>query len=296
MSCTRVGMGRRFFIFLPPIFLVFCLFPFRLDWLTLPLAVRLIIPIAMFLSSLATGLSATDQSSASGEDPYLWLEEVTAEKSLEWVKAQNALSTHELCGQPGFETVRQRLLSILDSKERIPTVSQEGEYLYNLRRNPEHPRGLWRRTSLKEYKKAEPNWETVLDLDLLAQADGENWVWKGATFLKPDHDRCLIQLSRGGADARVVREFDLKRKDFVADGFTLPEAKSYVSWRHRDALYVGTDFGPGSLTQSGYPRLVKEWTRGTPLSAAKTVFEGREEDAWVHGTVKHDRLPANTGR
>ena len=130
---------------------------------------------------------------------------------------------------------------------------------------------------LAEYRKAEPAWEIVLDLDRLAASEKENWVWKGADILQPSHDRALLFISRGGADAAVMREFDLVKKEFVVDGFALPEAKSRVAWRNRDALYVGTDFGAGSLTNSGYPRIVKEWQRGTALGAAKTVFEGQAE-------------------
>ncbi len=141
---------------------------------------------------------------------------------------------------------------------------------------------------LAEYRKAEPAWEIVLDLDRLAASEKENWVWKGADILQPSHDRALLFLSRGGADAAVMREFDLVKKDFVVDGFTLPEAKSRVAWRNRDALYVGTDFGSGSLTSSGYPRIVKEWQRGTALGAAKTVFEGQVEDVSVAASVVHD--------
>src|SRR5262249_36529368 len=142
-------------------------------------------------------------------------------------------------------------------------------------------RGLWRRTSLAEYRKASPKWEVVLDLDALARAEKENWVWKGASILKPTHDRALLRLSRGGADATVVREFDLQSKSFVKDGYFPPEAKSQIAWRGPDSVFVGTDFGPGSLTKSGYPRLVKQWKRGTPLSEAQLVYEGKADDMSV---------------
>jgi prolyl oligopeptidase len=224
----------------------------------------------------------------SNDDPYSWLEEVTSEKALTWVREQNALSTKELEASPAFEPIRARLLSILDSKERIPYVSKHGEYYYNFWRDQKNPRGLWRRTSLAEFRKSEPAWEIVLDLDKLSSAEKENWVWKGYDVLYPTYDRCLMFLSRGGADAIVMREFDLKSKEFIKDGFLLPEAKSEVAWRDKDTLYVGTDFGPGSLTSSGYPRVVKEWRRGTPLGDAKTVFEGKTEDVSVGASVHHD--------
>lgn len=225
----------------------------------------------------------------STQDPFLWLEEVTGDKALAWVREQNALSTRALTNRPGFDALRQRLLAIYDSKERIPMVNKLGPHLYNFWRDDQHVRGILRRTSLEEYRKAQPAWETVLDLDRLADTEKENWVWQGFDTLYPDHQRCLISLSRGGADAAVVREFDLQAKQFVQGGFALPEAKSGASWRDRDTLYVATDFGPGSLTSSGYPRLVKEWRRGTPLSSASTVFEGQASDVAVGASVIHDR-------
>jgi prolyl oligopeptidase len=180
-----------------------------------------------------------------------------------------------------FAAGEQRLLSILDSQAKIPYVSKIGGHFYNFWRDAAHPKGLWRRTVLAEYRKAEPAWETVLDLDALAAAEGENWVWHGATVLEPEGRLCLLSLSRGGADADVVREFDLESKTFVTGGFSLPEAKSRVAWRGRDSLFVATDVGPGSLTTSGYPRTVREWTRGTPLAEATVVYEGQPDDMLV---------------
>lgn len=226
--------------------------------------------------------------SPTPDDPYLWLENVTGDKALDWVKAQNALSTHELSASPDFEPIRQRLLSIYDSRDKIPYVTKRGAYYYNFWRDDKNVRGIWRRTSLAEYKKAAPAWETVIDLDQLARDEKENWVWKGFSALYPDYQRCLVFLSRGGADATVTREFDLKSKSFITNGFYLPEAKSEISWRDQDTLYVGTDFGTNSLTDSGYPRIVKEWKRGTPLAQAKTVFEGKTTDVAVSASVVHD--------
>jgi len=225
----------------------------------------------------------------SAPDPYLWLEDVAGEKQLEWVKARNAEAVAALAESDDFKALEQRLLAILDSKEKIPFVQKIGDRYYNFWRDAAHPRGLWRRTSLAEYRTAEPAWETVLDLDALAATEGENWVWHGAEVLEPDDRLCLVSLSRGGADADVVREFDVETKAFVAGGFTLPEAKSRFAWRNRDSLFVATDFGPGSLTTSGYPRIVREWARGTPLAAATPVYEGRPEDMAVGAW--HDPTP-----
>jgi prolyl oligopeptidase len=241
----------------------------------------------MFLRSIILVALLASPVLAAG-DPYLWLENVISDRALQWVRAQNARSTALLQAAPEFEPIRKRLLDIFNSKQRIPFVAKGGKFYYNFWRDPQHVRGFWRRTSLDEYRKAAPAWETVLDIDQLAAAEKQNWVWEGADFLKPDYDRCLVSLSRGGADAVVVREFDLNLKQFVAGGFQLPESKTDVTWRNRDTLYVGTDFGPGSMTDSGYPRIVKEWKRGTPLAAARTVFEGQRQDVDVSANVEHD--------
>ncbi|MBY0444149.1 MAG: prolyl oligopeptidase family serine peptidase [Burkholderiales bacterium] len=163
-----------------------------------------------------------------------------------------------------------------------------GGYFYNFWRDGDHQRGIWRRTTLASYKTANPNWETVLDLDALAKAESANWVYKGADCRYPQYDRCLISLSRGGADAVEVREFDLNNKTFVKDGFSLPEAKSELSWQGKDAIFVASDFGKDSQTDSGYPRIVKLWQRGTPLSAAKTIYEGQKTDISVSAFVAEE--------
>jgi prolyl oligopeptidase len=215
------------------------------------------------------------------DDPYAWLEELDSERALAWVRAQNDISTAQLSANPEFDALRQRLLAVYNSEARIPFVSKAGAYFYNFWRDATHVRGVWRRTTLAEYRAPEPKWQTVLDLDRLAEQEQENWVWAGASFLHGSWDRCLIMLSRGGGDSHVVREFDVTRLAFVSDGFNLPEAKSDVAFRDRDHLFVATDFGPGSLTSSGYPRIVKSWQRGTPLTAASTIYEGEPDEVGV---------------
>jgi prolyl oligopeptidase len=217
------------------------------------------------------------------DDAYRWLEEVTGERPLGWVRERNAESTAELAGSEAFAKVESRILAALDSDAKIPFIQKIGPLYYNFWKDARHRRGIWRRTTLEEYRKPEPKWETVLDIDALNATEHENWVWHGAEVLKPDKTRCLVSLSRGGADAEVVREFDLTTSAFLAGGYTLPEAKSSVSWRGIDSIYVGTDFGPGSLTKSGYPRVVKEWRRGTPLADAVTVYEAQPDDMSAHG-------------
>ena len=248
--------------------------------------------LSILIATSALGVfssrAASSTSTTYADDPYLWLEDVTGQSALDWVRQQNAISTNELQALAEFDSMRGRLLSIMDSKDRIPLVTKQGKFFYNFWRDEKNVRGLWRRTTLEEYKKRNPAWETVLDLDQLAAQEKENWVWKFANVIERDHDRCLLSLSRGGADATVVREFDLKRKQFVTDGFMLPEAKSRVDWRNRNALYVGTDFGSGSMTKSGYPRMIKEWQRGTPLGNALKVFEGSVDDVSVAGVSIRD--------
>ncbi len=222
-------------------------------------------------------LKAVPEPPAS-QDPYLWLEDVTGDRSLAWVRERNAESAQELAGTPEFKTLEEDLLKIYDSKERIPLIHKDGPFYYNFWKDAQNPRGLWRRTTLDEYRKAEPKWEVVLNLDALGKAEGENWVWHGAQILRPSFNRCLVTLSRGGADADVVREFDLETRSFVKDGFQIPEAKGEMSWINEASVYVATDFGPGTMTDSGYPRIVKLWKRGTPLAQAETVYEAKSTD------------------
>lgn len=215
------------------------------------------------------------------DDPYLWLEEVEGERALEWVHARNKECFDELEADERYGKFLSQAEKILNAKDRIPYGSIRGKYVYNFWQDAEHVRGIMRRTTPESYRLAKPEWETVLDIDALAKAEDENWVYKGTAWLAPDYERCLIKLSRGGTDASVHREFDMVGKRFVEGGFALPEAKSGVTWLDRDTLLVGTDWGEGSLTESGYPRVAKRWKRGTPLAEATTIFEGRHEDIGI---------------
>jgi len=220
------------------------------------------------------------------DDPHLWLEDVDGDAALDWVRARNKECETALC-VGDFDTRRARLLEVFDCDERIPLAALRGGYLYNFWRDAHHPRGLWRRTTMASYRSNSTDWEILLDLDALASVEGENWVYAGAESLPPDHRRALLSLSRGGADAKVVREFDLEQRRFVDDGFIVPEAKTRVAWRDIDHLFIGTDTGPGSLTDSGYPRRVRLWKRGTPLQSAPIVFEGEQADVSVYGARQH---------
>jgi prolyl oligopeptidase len=239
-----------------------------------------LLTLALMLPAGLTLAAARGPAPASA-DPYLWLEDVTGQKSMDWVKQQNAVSTKELTESPDFKALDERFLKIVNSDARIPAVTKYGDRYYNFWRDAQHPRGIWRRTTLDEYRKAAPAWETVIDLDAIGKAEGVNWVWEGARPLPPEERYCLVSLSRGGADATVVREFDLQTGAFVEGGFTLPESKSEVSWVDHDRLYVGFAFDSSTMTQSGYARIVKEWKRGTPLSEAAAVYEGQATDVGV---------------
>jgi prolyl oligopeptidase len=216
-----------------------------------------------------------------GEDPYLWLEEIEGEEALAWVTERSAGDQATLEAVPEFAPMHDKLLEIYNSRDKLAYPGVRGEVVYNFWQDAEHVRGIWRRTSVADYLNDEPGWEVVLDLDALAEAEDENWVWKGASGLYPDYERFLITLSRGGGDASVVREYDAVKKEFVKDGFHVPEAKSRVGWKDENTLWLGTDFGEGSLTTSGYPRLVKMWKRGTGMDEAQLVFEGETTDMGV---------------
>ncbi|WAC53842.1 prolyl oligopeptidase family serine peptidase [Gordonia sp. SL306] len=228
---------------------------------------------------------ATDDMTHT-DDPYLWLEEVSGDRALDWVRAHNQPTVDDLTSDERFSVLESEALEILDTDERIPYVRRRGSHLYNFWRDAANPKGLWRRTTLESYRTDSPEWDVLIDVDALASAEDENWVWAGATVLRPEYRHALVSLSRGGADASVVREFDLETREWVVDGFVLPENKSSIGWIDRDTVYVGTDFGEqpdgrGSLTTSGYPRVVKRWERGTALDDAVTVFAGELDDVSV---------------
>ena len=242
----------------------------------------------MIARILAIAMSAIALNAAAQEDPYQWLEDVSGDKSMAWVREQNAPTQKALESSPGFKALHERLLAIYNSRERIPAVTKRGPWLYNFWQDAANPRGVWRRTTLAEYRKADPAWETVLDLGKLSADEHEQWVFKGASFLYPKYERALVEISRGGADAVEVREFDVVAKKFVDGGFRSLESKQDVAWRDADTIYLARDFGAGSMTNSGYPRIVKEWKRGTPIADARTVYEGRVEDVGVGAIVVNE--------
>ncbi|WP_458072509.1 prolyl oligopeptidase family serine peptidase [Rhodanobacter sp. BL-MT-08] len=233
--------------------------------------------------------AAASTGAQASDDPFLWLEDIHGARAMDWVKTENAKTTKQFIDNAEFDKTRDRILEVLDSDARIPEVRRMGDYLYNFWRDKANPRGVWRRTTLAEYRKAAPQWEVLLDIDALNKAENKRWVFKGSQCLKPAYTRCLLSLSPDGGDAVTVREFDLPSKSFVKDGFVLPVAKTEASWIDENTLYVGTDFGPGTMTASSYPRIVKEWKRGTPIADAKIVYEGKTTDLAVG--AMHDRTP-----
>ena len=246
---------------------------------------RRVLALAIAAAAMTANLAHAGAAPAAPSDPYLWLEDVDGAKALAWVKEQDAESRAELESKPEYRRIHDRFLEIYNSRRRIPYVEKRGKWLYNFWQDEEAPRGVWRRTTLEEYRKPDPKWEVLIDLDKLSADEKEKWVWKGATCLRPEQRHCLVELSRGGADAVEVREYDTVEKRWVKDGFFSPESKQDVAWIDANTIFISRDYGPGTMTRSGYPRIVKEWKRGTPLAAAKTVFEGEPGDvgssAWV---------------
>ncbi len=242
---------------------------------------------SLFLFSFASNVMAQTEKTAppSGEDdPLIWMEEVEGERALAWVRSQNDRTLAELQSDPRYEAYEDAAKQILTSKERIPYGRIRGEYVYNFWQDQKNVRGLWRRTSRESYATEEPEWETLVDFDQLAEEEGKNWVFKGSfTFhdKKTDNYHTLVSLSDGGKDAVIKREFDLEKKQFLKGGFVTPEAKQDAEWLGPDTLLIGTNWGEGSLTDSGYPRILKKWKRGTPLSEAEAVIEVDKSDVAV---------------
>ena len=223
------------------------------------------------------------------DDPYLWLEDVDGAPALGWVEQQNA-ATLARFGDARFARDRDQLRDILDRPDNLPYVTRRGSRLFNFWKDATHPRGLWRVTSLDSFRTATPDWDVLLNVDALAAREGEDWIWGGAATLPRRHDRAILRLSRGGGDAVVLREFDLTARAFVADGFSLPEAKGATDWLDQDTLLLSSARGPGMATRSGYARTVRLWRRGADPLAAPVIFETRDDFMSAWGSVDdHDQ-------
>jgi prolyl oligopeptidase len=243
------------------------------------LAFLLLVPL---MTALAGARPVTDLS----PDPYAWLEDTHGQKPLAWVREQNAVALGMLKADPRYQRNFDIALALADATDRIPYGRLRHGHVYNFWQDAANPKGLWRRTSIASYQTPSPRWETLLDVDALAKAEGENWVYKGADC-SPDERRCLISLSRGGGDAVVTREFDIASRSFVTGGFFLAEAKSGATWLDDDAVLFVT--AADGATRSGYGRIVKLWKRGTPPAEAAIVYEGAVEDVLAAPETFHAR-------
>lgn len=237
---------------------------------------------------LLLALLGTNQFIQAQEDKYQWLEEVDSEKSLEFVNSLNKATVEELSSEKNYQTIYDKNLEIYNSTERIAYPTIQGTYVYNFWKDKDHERGIWRRSPPDSYTSGQPVWETLLDIDELSRKDGIKWVYKDSDGLYPDYNRFLIQLSNGGGDAVITKEFDVNKKQFVEDGFSIDESKGVASYVDENTLIVATDFGEGTMTTSGYPRQVKLWKRGTSLKDAQLIYEGESTDVGTWGVVFRD--------
>ena len=235
-------------------------------------------------------IDARPTLAAPDDDPYLWLEDIDGARALQWVEAQTA-ETLRRFGSDRFARDRDVLTALWDRPDRIPAITRRGGVVHNFWQDAANPKGVWRRTTLASYREAEPNWEALLDLDALAKAEGEDWIWAGAATLPPVHERAILRLSRGGGDAVALREFDMSSRSFVQDGFRLPEAKGSAFWLDRDALLVSSALGAGMATRSGYARTVRRWRRGEDFARAAIIFEIPFEAMSVVGSLDRSSNP-----
>lgn len=229
---------------------------------------------------------------ASTEDPFLWLEDTASQRATKWVRAQNELTLRSLRADEEYKDALDDAAAIVGARDRIPYGSLAAGWVHNFWQDERNPRGIWRRTRLSDYRDSDPTWETLIDLDALASSQGREWTWRGAECLAPAFTRCLIRLSRNGGDTVIVREFDIESKSFVRKGFDVADAKTDISWVDLNTVVIATNWGKGSLTSAGSPRVVKLWNRGEPIADAKTVYEGKPGDLAVRPVVYFDQRGA----
>lgn len=244
--------------------------------------------IAVLLLAPCSLLAQGGGNGSTAADPFLWLEDVEGERPLAWVHERNARTLDVLQGDARFAGLQQSALGILNAADRIATPSFSGALVTNFWQDAGHVRGLWRRTSLEQYRSDAPAWETLLDVDALARDEGKNWVWRGANCLPPADRYCLISLSDGGKDAVSIREYDVEQRRFIDGGFAFPEGKQNVSWLDRNTVLVAREWTPGEVTTSGYAFVVKRVTRGQPLARATEVFRGAPTDVSASPLVLRD--------
>lgn len=232
--------------------------------------------------------SVAPQLSTPAEDPLLWLEDRTSKPALDWVHRQNGLTKERLQGDPSYQARFETALELMTAEDNIAVGYELRGHVYNFWQDKANVLGLWRRTTVASYKTEKPDWQTIIDFDALSQKEGVKWVFSGARRLYPDFDRCLLSLSPDGGDASEMREFDIETDSFVEGGFRAPVSKSNFSWLDINTVIVAAAFEEEERTQSGYPRVVKLWKRGTDLSEAVPIFEGQVEDLAVGGSLEFD--------
>jgi prolyl oligopeptidase len=230
------------------------------------------------LALAAPHITQAQTAATDAADPYIWLEEFSSPRAMDWVNAHNAKTATVLEADPRYAQLYKEALAIAEARDRIPAGSFLHGSIFNFWQDAEHVRGVWRRTSLQSYETANPEWTTVLDISALGKAEGKSWVWKGAQCARPADRRCLIHLSEGGEDAVTIREFDLDKGQFVEGGFYLPKSKARVAWEDENTLLISNAWAPGELTTSGYPYIVKRLKRGQSLDQAVEVYRGKASD------------------
>ncbi|HEY2482038.1 MAG TPA: S9 family peptidase, partial [Caulobacteraceae bacterium] len=240
----------------------------------------------------AVALAVSAAAAPSAPDPFAWLEDIHSPRALAWVEQQNARTAARLETDPRYAVYHREALALLTAEDRIPQPTFLGDDIGNFWQDSVHTKGLWRRASFASYNSPAPQWETLLDLDALSKAEGKNWIFKGATCLPPEDRLCLVRLSNGGGDAVELREFDTRAKAFVPGGFRFASAKQSAAWLDADTLLLARDFGPGTLTTSGYPYIVKQVKRGQPgvevfHGDPKEVGAGAELLRGPNGAVEH---------
>jgi len=233
-------------------------------------------------------LSVSAHTQTDPTDKYIWLEDVSGPRAMDWVKAENARTAKIFEADPRFATFQADSLKVAEDPNRLPIPSLRGDLVYNFWNDEKNVRGLLRRTTVDDYANPAPNWQTVLDIDALGKRENTSWVFHGISCLYPGDQYCIVDLSVGGEDASTAREFDLKAAKFVDGGFSAPHSKQEIAWEDKNTLLIARDWGPGTMTRSGYPFVVKEWKRGTPLDSAVEVFRGEPSDIGAAGFVIED--------
>ena len=219
----------------------------------------------LLVASVAAPKAVAQGPTVEQPDKYTWLEDIHGEKSMEWVKAENARTAAVMEKQKPFAELNEEALKVLDSPDKLASPQFLAGMVYNTWRDKDHVRGIVRRTTLESYLTDDPKWETMIDYDALGKQDKQSWVGHGLGCMPPENEHCMVALSASGEDAATLREFNLKTGTFVEDGFVMPRGKQRVAWVDKDTLLIGRDWGAGTMSTSGYP------TYGEAMEARHSV-------------------------